>query len=152
MKFNVKTAVAVAALLVVGAGVAGAQDDPVKQRQAMMKDGVAANVKAAAGMVKGETPFDAAKASAAMKAAAEVPDKFVVLLVDGTFSDKNADTTAKPEVKTNMDDFKKRMDEFETALLAAATAADEGADKFKASFAAATKHCGGCHETYRIKK
>ncbi len=152
MKFFVKTAVAVAALLVVGAGVAGAQDDPVKQRKALMKEGVAANAKAAASMVKGETPYDAAKASAAMKAAAEIPDKFVVLLVDGTFSDKNADTTAKPEIKTNMDDFKKRMADFKTALLAAADAAEGGADKFKASFTAATKQCGSCHETYRIKK
>lgn len=151
MKLGATVAAIVAVLAITAVSVV-AQDDPVKQRQNLMKTGVADNVKLAAAMVKGEVPFDAAKAEAAMKEVAAVPDKFLPLLHEGTFSDKNEDTTAKPEILTEMDDFKARMAEFVKLALAAADAAKAGPEEFKAAFGEATKSCRGCHEKFRIKR
>jgi cytochrome c556 len=50
-----------------------------------------------------------------------------------------------------MDGFKQRFSKFgEDAKKAKSSVKD--LDSFKSNFGAVTKNCGGCHETYRIKK
>lgn len=126
--------------------------DAVKERQGLMKNVVAANMKAAGDMVKGTVAFDAAKAEAAMKEVAGVPDKFAALFPEGTSADNNPDTTAKGDIWSDMADFKQRLDELEKDAAAAAEAAKGGLDQFKVAFGAVAENCRGCHERYRVKK
>jgi len=60
-------------------------------------------------------------------------------------------TTAAPKIWEDMADFKAKIVKFGADAKAAA-AAIKDLDSFKAQFGAVQKNCGGCHQTYRIKK
>jgi Domain of unknown function (DUF4384)/Cytochrome C' len=67
----------------------------VKERRHLMKEIVAPAAKLANKMVKGDEPFDAAKAAKAMTDISEVPDKYVKLFPKGTEHGAIADSEAK---------------------------------------------------------
>lgn len=141
-----RTVLTVAALIL-GIGSAAAQD-PIAARKALMK---ANGEQAALGgkFVKGEEPFDLAKAQKIFATYQDAASKAPALFPDN--SKTGGDTAALPTVWEKKDDFNARL----TKLGADAKVAAEKVkdlDSFKAEFPAVQKNCGGCHETYRMKK
>lgn len=148
MKFAKAFVVAALAVSAFGATAVVAQQNPIEARQALMK----ANGKAAgaiAKMVKGEAPFDLATAKKSFAefqdAAAKMPTLFP------PDSKTGGDTTASPKIWENMDDFKAKFVKF-GADAKAGEASVKDLDSLKAALGVIGKDCGGCHETYRIKK
>jgi cytochrome c556 len=70
----------------------------VKERRHLMKEIVGPAAKLANKMVKGDEPFDAAKAAKAMTEISEVPDKYVKLFPKGTEHGAIADSEAKAAI------------------------------------------------------
>lgn len=137
---------AVSFAVIANAAVAG----PVEDRKELMKS-VGKSLKVAIPMVKGEVPFDAAKAEAAMRTINSVPDKFAKLFPEG--SDMHEKTEASPKIWKDMKGFLEKSEALKVASAQAIIAAGKGADAFKASvFGSLVKTCKGCHEGYRIKK
>jgi cytochrome c556 len=134
------------ALLV--ASAASGADDPIAQRRQVMKmNGKAAGT--AFKMIKGEDPYDAAKAAEAMKTLQDDLTVFPTLFPEGS---DQGDTNASPEIWKNMDDFKALAAKLVTDAKAAETAAADGIDAFKAAFDTVGQDCGACHTKYRLKK
>ncbi|MGE0563845.1 MAG: cytochrome c [Pseudolabrys sp.] len=146
MKLSLIAAAAAVAALTATSVVA--QQDPIAARKALMKE-VGGATRTASQMVKGEAPFDLAKAKASLavyqSAAAKMPDLFPATSKSG------GETTAAPAIWDNMADFKAKFAKF-AADAKAADAATKDLDSFKAAFGNVAKNCGGCHETYRVKK
>ncbi len=143
----IRAVVALSALAVVMTA-ALAQENPIKARQALMKSN---GQQAALGakMAKGEEPFDLAKAKAIFATFQDAAAKAPALFPDN--SKTGDDTAADTKIWANMADFKAMF-----VKLGADAKAAEGSvtdlDSFKAAFGNLGKDCGGCHQTYRIKK
>jgi cytochrome c556 len=132
-----------------GIGIAVAQDSPIKQRQAIMED----NGKAmglVGKMAKGETPYDAKAAAAAMKSIHDHMPKFVTLFPVGT--EKGEKTRAKAAIWENKKDFEDWGKQLQDDTTKAQEAAAGGLDSFKTALAGVGKTCSGCHDDYREKK
>jgi cytochrome c556 len=132
-----------------GASIAVADQDPIAARRALMKaNGDEAKIGVA--MIKGETPFDLAKAQKMFDTFEDAARKMPALFPET--SKTGGETAARLEIWQNMDDFKARFDKL-GADAKAAKADVKDLDSFKASFNAIGKNdCGGCHEKYRVKK
>jgi cytochrome c556 len=142
-------AVTTTAVVVLGICVAAAQEDPIKARKALMKaNGDAAKI--GAGMAKGEAPFDLAAAQKIFATFADSAAKAPALFPDS--SKTGEDTAALPKIWEDMADFKAKFVKFgDDAKAAQASVKD--LDSFKAAFGDIGKNdCGGCHQTYRLKK
>ena len=139
----IRSVLAVAALAV-GITAVAAQSDPIAARKAMMKANGAAAGQGAKYM-KGEEPFDLAKAKAIFAAYEKTGAEFGKLFPDNS---KTGDTAALPAVWENKADFDAKTAKFGAeAKAAAAKVTDEAS--FKAQFAEVQKNCGGCHQPYR---
>ena len=146
-------ALTVLATIALGASVALAQQDPIEERKALMKNN-ADQAKIGAAMVKGEEPFDLAKARKIFAAFENTATKAPALFPENSIDQATADDpyTAKPEIWQNMDDFKARLAKFGDDAKAASTNVKD-LNSFKAAFANIGKNdCGGCHDKYRLKK
>jgi cytochrome c556 len=134
--------------LAIATSVVVAQQNPIEGRQALMKAN-SAQAKIGAAMVKGEAPFDLAKAQKIFAtyedSSAKIGDLFPPDSKTGN------DTTAAPKIWEDMAGFKAAVAKFGADAKAAA-AATKDLDSFKAQFGAVQKNCGGCHRTYRVKK
>jgi cytochrome c556 len=142
-----KRLVLAATTLALGMSIALAES-PIAARQALMKkNGDAAKVGAA--FMKGEAAFDLAKAKAIFAAYADAAAKMPALFpADSKTGEK---TEALPVIWEKMDDFKAKFEKFGAdAKDAQAKVTDEAT--FKAIFPVVQKNCGGCHQTYRVKK
>jgi cytochrome c556 len=145
-----KTVLAFAVLAgVLGASVASAADDPIKQRKELMK-GNGASLKGVVAMLKGEKPYDGAVVEKAMKDIGGSVVTFVTLFPKG--SETGGETGAKPEIWESKDEFNKLGKDLEAATAKAATAAAGGLDGFKAAFGPVGKACKACHEKFREEK
>jgi cytochrome c556 len=145
MMFRTVLAVAAVAL---GITAVGAQSDPIAARKALMKaNGDQAKIGSA--MVKGEAPFDLAKAQAIFVTFVDAAGKVPNLFPENTKT--GGETTAAPKIWEDTADFKAKFVKF-GADAKAAEGAVKDLDSFKAQWAVVTKNCGGCHELYRIKK
>jgi cytochrome c556 len=142
----IRTVLAVAALAL-GVSVAAAQD-PIAARRALMKNN-GDQAKAGVAMIKGEAPFDLAKAQAILAAFQDTATKAPALFPDN--SKTGGDTAADPKIWDNKADFNAKMAKFGDDSKAAAASVKD-LDTFKAAFPTVGKNCGGCHELYRIKK
>ena len=136
------------AALAIGITAIAAQEDVIKARKALMKEN-GDQAKIGAAMAKGEQPFDLTKVKAIFaqyqEAAAKMPNLFP------ESSKTGGDTEALPKIWESMDDFKAKFVKFgEEAKEAEGSAKD--LDSFKAAFGTVMKNCGGCHQTYRVKK
>ena len=134
--------------LAVATTVVVAQQNPITARQALMKAN-SDQAKIGAAMVKGEAPFDLAKAKAIFatyaNSAAKVGDLFPPNSKTG---DK---TTAAPKIWEDMAGFKAKLVKFGSDAKGA-EAAVKDLDSFKAQFAEVQKNCGGCHRDYRVRR
>jgi cytochrome c556 len=138
----------VATMLVLGSSFALAQQDPIAARKALMKKN-GDEAKIGTQFMKGEAPFDLAKAKAIFAAYADAASKVPSLFPDT--SKTGGDTAALPAIWEKKDDFNAKLKKFgEDAKEAGTKVTDEAS--FKAVFPTVQKNCGGCHETYRMKK
>lgn len=141
----IRTVLAVTALAL-GVTVALAQD-PIAARKATMKE-VGAQARTGASIMKGETPFDLAKAKAIFATYAAAAEKMPNLYPDN--SKTGGETSASPKVWTDKAGFAAGMAKFGKEAKEA-EAAVKDLETFKASFGNVGKNCGGCHETFRVK-
>lgn len=144
MKMRFVLAVAALAL---GATVVNAQD-PIAARKALMK---ATGGQAAQGakFMKGEEPFDLAKAQAIFAQYQKTAAEAQPLFPDS--SKTGGDTAALPTVWEKKPDFEAKLVKFGAEAKDAAAKVKD-MDSFKAAFPEVMKNCGGCHENYRAKK
>jgi cytochrome c556 len=138
----------VATVLALGGSFALAQQDPIAARKAIMKKN-GDEAKIGTQFMKGEAAFDLAKAKAIFASYQEAASKAPNLFPDN--SKTGGDTAALPAVWEKKDDFNAKLKKLgEDAKEAEAKVTDEAT--FKAVFPTVQKNCGGCHETYRLKK
>jgi cytochrome c556 len=145
-------ALAVFAAIALGASVALAQQDPVKERKALMKNN-ADQAKIGAAIVKAEEPFDLAKVQKIFAAFENTATKAPALFPANSIEQATADDpyTASPKIWQNMDDFKAKLAKFGSDAKAAGTSVKD-LKSFKAAFGNIGKNdCGGCHDKYRLK-
>ncbi|BAT59670.1 cytochrome c' precursor [Variibacter gotjawalensis] len=136
-----------AALVTLGATVVVAQD-PIAARKELMK-GVGAQARNGAQMVRGEQPFELAKAQTVFKVFQDAGEKFPAMFPEN--SKTGGDTAALPAIWTNMPDFKAKSDKL-AADAKAAQASVKDLETFKTAFGGIGRDCGACHETYRAKR
>jgi cytochrome c556 len=145
----IRTAVVVGTLLL-GIGVVAAQQDQVKQTQAVMK-GNGKNAGALAAMVKGEKPYDQATVDAAMAQFEDTVKKFPTLFPDSIKGMKpDGDYSATLKVWEDRAGFDEHIASFAKAV-SDAKGKITNLDTLKAVLPVIAKQCGGCHETYRVK-
>jgi cytochrome c556 len=145
----IRTVLAVAAISTAALGVtAVVAQDVIAERKAIMKtNGEQARI--GGQMSRGEAPFDVAKAQAVFVAYASAADKMPALFPDN--SKTGGDTAADPKIWQNKADVDAKFKKFGDDARAA-QAATKDLDSFKAAYGNVMRNCGGCHETYRIKK
>jgi cytochrome c556 len=142
-----KRTVLVATMLALGVSFAIAQDPIAARRAIMKKNGEEA--KLGTQFMKGEAAFDLAKAKAIFATYADAASKMPSLFPDN--SKAGGETAALPAIWEKKDDF---VAKFSKLGADAKDAADKVTDEasFKTIFPTVQKNCGGCHETYRVKK
>ena len=148
-------AVGCAASIVLGIGIAAAQQDVIKQRKDLMKAN-GQQAKIAADMMKGDRPFDMATAhkifAAFEDAATKMPDLYPAGSESEAGSPAADDFSPTAKVWENMADFKARLAKFGDDAKAA-DASVKDLDSFKAALTNIGKNdCGACHQIYRQKK
>ncbi len=111
--------------------------------------GVGDATKIGSAMAKGEAPFDAAKAKEVLQVYATAADKMHTYFPEN--SKTGGETTAAPKIWESQAEFRKRFDDWAVDIKAASAKTGD-LDSFKAAFGTVTKACGGCHETFRVKK
>ncbi|HEX9392178.1 MAG TPA: cytochrome c [Usitatibacteraceae bacterium] len=142
-----------AALSALLANAVSAQVKPekvIEYRQSVMTV-VGWNFGPMAAMMKGDKPYD--KETFARGAA--IVAYMTPLAIEGFTpgSDKGAETAAKPEIWTKMDDFKAKMDKLNTETAKLAMIAKTGTfDEIKKQFGATGGACKSCHDDFRVKK
>jgi cytochrome c556 len=146
-----KRSIVVAAALVIGLGAVMAQRDQVKDTQTMMK-GNGKNAGALAAMVKGEKPYDQATVDAAIAqfndTAAKLPTLFPESIKGKTF---DGDYSPTSKIWDDKAGFAEHIASF-AKVVGDAKGKIKDLDALKAELPIIGKQCGGCHETYRIKK
>lgn len=133
------------AVLVLAAGLAGAQSNPIAARKALMKaNGEQAKIGAA--IAKGEAPFDTEKVQTIFATFMEAAEKAPALFPDN--SKTGGKTEALPAIWKNKSDFEARLAKF-GADAKAAQAEVKDLATFKAMWSGLIrKNCTGCHEKY----
>ena len=141
--------VVIAGAFLLAAGAVMAQQDQVKDTQTVMK-GNGKNAGALAAMIKGEKPYDQATVDAALKQFADTGKKLPTLFpesikgktFDGDYQPTDKIWTDKAGFDEHIASFAKTVSEAKITDL----------DSLKAALPVIGKQCGGCHETFRMKK
>jgi cytochrome c556 len=142
--------VVVIGTLLLGVGVVAAQQDLVKQAQAVMK-GNGKNAGALGAIVKGEKPYDQATVDTAIAQFEDTVKKFPTLFPDSIKGLKaEGDYSASSKVWEDKAGFSAHIASF-SKVVTEAKAKIKDLESLKATFPAIGKECGGCHETYRVK-
>src|ERR1700743_3034318 len=143
--------VVVAGALLLGLGAVMAQQDQLKDTQAMMKAN-GKNAGALAAMVKGEKPYDQATVDTALAQFEDTAKKLPTLFperlkgktFDGDYNTSDKIWNDKAGFAEHIASFAKVLDENKGKI--------KDLDTLKVSLPLIGKQCGGCHETFRIKK
>ncbi len=146
-----RIAISLVAAWLAATGAAAAQDNPIKQRQDIMKQNGDA-VEKATKMLKGELPYDATEMASGMKKISGAMDKFVTLFPEGSGPKPGVKTDALPAIWENKADFDARAKQLKADAAKAAEAASGGLESFQPAVLAMGRTCKGCHEKYRQKK
>lgn len=139
--------VLVTVAIAVGATAVGAQDFIGQRRDLMKQSGAQARI--GTQMVRGEAPFELAKAQAVFQTYIDKAAKLPELFPDN--SKTGGETTASSAIWEKPAEWKAAIAKFD-AESNAAKAATKDLESFKAQFSAVGRNCGGCHETFRVKK
>lgn len=142
-----KALVLAAAALAIGVTGVLAQGDPIAARRDLMKK-VGAATRTATQMVKGEAPFDLAKAKEVLAVYAEAADKTHTYFPET--SKTGGETTASPKIWESQADFRAKFDAW-AADIKKASANTRDLETFRTEFQGLSKACGSCHQAYRIK-
>lgn len=146
-----KRIVVVAAMLALSAGAVVAQQDQVKKTQAMMKDN-GKNAGALAAMIKGEKPYDQATVNAALAQFEDTGKQLPTLFPESMKGVKlDGDYAPSPKIWEDKAGFAQHAASFAKAV-DDAKGKIKDVDTLKAELGVIGKQCGGCHETYRLKK
>jgi cytochrome c556 len=129
-----------------------ASADPIADRKALMKENGAIAFKQLAPIAKGEVPFDATAANAALAALDANIKKFDVAVLFPTGTETGGETSAAPKIWEDMAGYTAAVDKYKADIAAAVAANPQDLPALQAQFGAITKNCGSCHEAYRIKK
>ena len=146
-----KRVLVVAGALLLSVGAVIAQQDVVKQDQAIMKG----NGKALGGMLapmfKGDKPYDQAAVDAALAqlddTAKKLPTLFPASVKDAKWE---GDFSPSPKIWEDKAGFDAKIASF-AKVVTEAQAKIKDLDSLKANFPGIGKECGGCHETFRLK-
>jgi len=146
-----KRIVVVAAVLALSAGAVFAQQDQVNQTQSQMKE-TGKNAGALGAIVKGEKPYDQATVDAALAKFEDTAKKLPTLFPESTKGLKpEGDYSASPKIWEDKAGFDEHIASFAKTVIEA-KGKIKNLDALKAELPVIGKQCGGCHETYRIKK
>ena len=144
-------AVVAVGVLMLGVTAVIAQQDQLKETQTIMK-GNGKNAGALAAIVKGEKPYDQATVDAALAqfddTAKKLPKLFPASLKGKAFE---GDYGTSDKIWDDKAGFDAHIASFAKAV-SDAKGKIKNADTLKAELGLIGKQCGGCHETYRIKK
>ena len=137
-------------LLSVGAVVA--QQDVANQTQTTMKATGRALGAVLGPMFKGEKPYDQAAVDAALTqlddTAKKLPTLFPASVKDAKWE---GDFSPSPKIWEDTAGFDAKIASF-AKVVSEAKAKIKDMDSLKANFPGIGKECGGCHETFRVKK
>ena len=143
--------VVVVGTLLLGVGAVVAQQDQLTQTQTMMK-GNGKSAGALSAMVKGEKPYDQATVDTALTqldgTAKKLPTLFPASLKDAKWE---GDFSPSPKIWEDKAGFDARIASF-AKVVSEAQGKIKDLDSLKANLPGIGKECGGCHETFRIKK
>jgi cytochrome c556 len=131
------------AALAIGVTTAAAQDVVAQRKDLMKASGAQARIGAA--MVKGEQPFELAKAQAIFTVYADKAVKMKTLFPE---SSKAGDHRSLPAIWEKPAEWNTAIDRFANGVKAA-QASTKDLDSFKAAFEAVGKDCGACHQPFR---
>lgn len=143
-----KHAILLGLALGIGVTAAFAQSDPITERRNLMKANGAAT-RTGTLMVRGEAPFDLAKAQDVLRNYANAAEKMPALFPETTKT--GGETTASPKIWENPAAFRKAFDDW-GADIKKASANVKDLDTFKVEFGNVTKACGTCHQNYRVTR
>jgi cytochrome c556 len=142
-----KTVIASLSLLIASAlGVLAQSSDPVTQRQNLMKNNQE-QVRALTGMARGQAPFSAATAQAALQRLEQNAQQIPTLFPPGSTQGK---TAALPAIWEHKADFDAHAAKLQQDTRAAQSAITDQAS-LQAAIQRVGQSCGSCHETYRRK-
>ncbi len=139
----IRTLVAGVSLLIAGSTVL-AQTDVIAERKGIMR-GNGAAVRTGTQMIRGEVPYDAARAKQVFDGIAAGMPRFPTLFPENS---KTGDTKAGPRIWTDMEGFRAASAKIVTDAQAASAATTDQAS-FQANFQKVTANCQSCHEAYR---
>ncbi len=137
--------IVVMAAVAIGIGGVAAQSDVISERKALMKKN-AQHAKGMNGMIKGETPFDAAAAAAAFTQWGETAAAMPKLFPDN--SKTGGETRALPKIWEDSAGWNAQIAGFAKAA-AAGKAKATSLEGLKETMPAVSKACNDCHEGYR---
>jgi cytochrome c556 len=145
----------VLATLIVAATAAGvgAQSDALKERNALMYEMGEEGYGTLTKMVRGEEPYDQAKAAASFDKLAQIAPKLPPLWPPGSQGKaEGSDFHSSNKVWENKADFDARLAKLIRDIPQARTQAVSGADGLKAAYETIVRQdCNGCHQQYRLK-
>ena len=145
-----RRAVVAVGILMLGATAVIAQDQ-LKETQTIMK-GNGKNAGALSAIVKGEKPYDQATVDAALKQFEDTAKKLPTLFPASTKGLKpEGDYGASSKIWEDKAGFDEHIASF-AKVLTEAKAQIKDLETLKTTFPLVGKQCGGCHETYRVKK
>jgi cytochrome c556 len=130
-----------------GFAVLAQQGDPIRQRQDLMKNNQE-QVRSLTGMVRGQVPFNAATAQAALQRIEQNARQIPGLFPAGSQQGK---TSALPVIWERKADFDARAAKLEQDAKAVQTGITDQAS-LQAAVQRIGQNCSGCHETYRRKE
>ncbi|MTH76712.1 c-type cytochrome [Paracoccus aestuariivivens] len=151
MRILAATAIAAFTFLPLAATADDAIKDAIEARHGFYKM-LAMNMGTLAGMAKGEVLYDEASASrAAANIEALTHYDLPSLFIEGSASGQAEDSAAKPDIWTNMDDFKAKFAGLVEAASGASEAVKGGQDKVGPVVGKLGAACKACHDSYREK-
>jgi cytochrome c556 len=138
---------AIGVSMVSGFGVLAQQGDPIRQRQDLMKSNQE-QVRLLTGMSRGQVPFHAAQAQAALQRIEQNAQQIPMLFPANSQQGK---TNALPVIWERKADFDARATKLGQDAKAAQTAITDQTS-LQSALQRVGQNCGGCHETYRKKE
>lgn len=145
----------IAALALFPLAASAQDDDPIKQsieaRHGYLQM-LAINMGTLSGMAKGEVAYDETVASrAAANIEALTHYDYPSLFLEGSAAGQAEDSAAKPDIWTNMDDFKAKFAGLQEAAVGATEAVKGGEGNVGPVVQKLGGVCKACHDLYREK-
>lgn len=122
-----------------------ATEDPIATRKQLMQSN-GASMGAAQAMIKGEVPYDARVAMAALQNFEAVGYAFADYFPPGS---DQGDTRASPKIWTEMAEFQQYVTKFRDDSAAAAAAKPATLEAFQTALGPIGQDCQQCHEEFR---